>query len=157
MLDDVMMTWFASYANPSDVTLGMHDACIHAWGTCSMLNSMIKYLSGLACMQANLNLERITASHSWVLITQNANENMPNMIPIAYLNENLMDCNENFARDKQEPLTHPHPHMFWYETKGEKEGENFILHSFHVITITFESFHMVFSSEYQHTSTVEHC
>ena len=27
------------------------------------------------------------------LTAQNANENMPNMIPIGYLNENSMDCN----------------------------------------------------------------
>ena len=43
---------------------------------------------------------------------------MPNMIPIAYLNENFMDCNENLAWGNQEPLAHPY--VFWYKTKGEK-------------------------------------
>ena len=44
---------------------------------------------------------------------------MPNMIPIVYLNENLMDCNvENLAWGKQEPLIPSY--MFWYTTKGEK-------------------------------------
>ena len=43
---------------------------------------------------------------------------MPNMIPITYLNENFMDCNENLAWGKQEPLIHPY--MFWYKTEGEK-------------------------------------
>ena len=56
-----------------------------------------KYPSGLACMQADSNLWKITASHFWVLNAQNANENMPNMIPIVYVNENLMYCNENLA------------------------------------------------------------
>ena len=51
-------------------------------------------------MQANANLGKLTASHFQVLNTQNANENMPNMIPIAYLNEILMDCNENQAQGK---------------------------------------------------------
>ena len=27
---DIMMMWFALYANPSAVTSGMHDACMHA-------------------------------------------------------------------------------------------------------------------------------
>ena len=60
---------------------------------------------------------------------------MPNMIPITYLNENFMDCNENLAWGKQEPFVHPY--VFWYKTKGEKVAKNFILHSFHVVTITF--------------------
>ena len=67
---------------------------------------------------SQLNLGKITASHFQVLNTHNANENMPNMIPIAYLNETLMDCNENLAWGKQEPLIHPY--MIWYTTKGEK-------------------------------------
>ena len=69
-------------------------------------------------MQADPNLAKITTSHFWVLNTQSANVNMPNMIPIAYHNENFMDCNENLAWGKQEPLIHPY--MFWYKTKGEK-------------------------------------
>ena len=59
-----------------------------------------KYLIGLACTQADSNLEKITASHFWVLNVQNANKNVPNMIPIAYLNENFMDYNENLAWGK---------------------------------------------------------
>ena len=34
--DDIMMTWFALYVNPSDVTLGMCDECVCAWHMCSM-------------------------------------------------------------------------------------------------------------------------
>ena len=41
------------------------------------------YFSRLAYMQADQNLGKITASHFGVLITQNANKNMPNMILIA--------------------------------------------------------------------------
>ena len=46
------------------------------------------------------------------------NENMPNMIPIAYVNAMLMDCNENLAWGKQEHLIHPY--MFWYTKKERK-------------------------------------
>ena len=46
---------------------------------------------------------------------------MPNMIPVAYLNEDFMDCNEILAWGKQEPLVHPY--MFWYKTKGEKAAK----------------------------------
>ena len=86
--NDVMMTWFTSYAN----LVMSHLACI----TCTCVhgahalckNSMSKYPSGLACMQANSNLREIATSHFQELNTQNASQNMQNMIPIAYLNEN---------------------------------------------------------------------
>ena len=65
--DDAIMTWFALYVNLSDVMSGMHDT----YDLCKTSTS--KYLSGLACMQANPNLAKITASHCWVLNTQNAN------------------------------------------------------------------------------------
>ena len=94
--DDIPMTWFTSYVN-----LAMSHLAL-----CRI--SVSKYSSGLACMQANSNLEKISTSHYWVLYTQNANENMTIMIPIAYLNENFMDCNENLAWGKQEPLIPPH-------------------------------------------------
>ena len=46
------------------------------------------------------------------------------MILIAYLSENLPDCNENLAWGKQEPLVHSY--VFWYKTKGEKaKSQNF--------------------------------
>ena len=97
--NDIMMTWLASYV--SDITSGLCIACMHE-GACALcINSVSKDQSGLACIQAaNLNLGKITASHFQVLDTQNANENMPNMIPIAYLNSNLMECNENLAWGK---------------------------------------------------------
>ena len=40
------------------------------------------------------------------------------MIPIAYLNKNLMDCDENLAWGKQEPLIHLY--VFWHKMKGEQ-------------------------------------
>ena len=85
-------------------------------------NSTSKYLSGLACMQADSNLAKITPPQFQVLITQNANESMPNMVAIAILNENFIDCYENLAWGKQETLVHPY--MFWYTTKGEKSVKN---------------------------------
>ena len=39
--------------------------------------------TGLACMQANCHLAKLTASHNGVLITQIANKNMPKMVLIA--------------------------------------------------------------------------
>ena len=63
-------------------------------------NGTPKYPSGLAGMQADSNLGKITASHFQVLNTQNANENMPGMFPIVYLNQNLRYCNENLAWGK---------------------------------------------------------
>ena len=83
--------------------------------------SMSKYLSGLVCMQADPNLVKITTSHSQVLNIQNANQNMPNMVPIVYLNENFINYNKNLTWGKQEPLSHPY--IFWYKTKGEKAAK----------------------------------
>ena len=98
--NDVMMTWFTFFVNLVKSSLAcashMHIHSAHAlikYGTS-------KYLSGLVCIQANSNLGKLTASHFLVLYTQIANDNMPNMIPIAYHNKNLMDCNENLAWGK---------------------------------------------------------
>ena len=92
--------------------------CMHGTGAIIKM-SMFKYSNGLMGMPANLNLRKLTISHSTVLITQNANKNMPNMFLIVYLNENLRYCNEKFAWGKQEPLIHPY--VFWYTTKGKKQ------------------------------------
>ena len=62
--------------------------CVHVHGTCTLGETgMSKYLSDLACTQADLDLAKITASHFQVLNTQNANGNMPNMILIAYISQ----------------------------------------------------------------------
>ena len=99
---------------PCDVTMGMHVAC-----TCALSKMGVsKYSNGLTGMPADSNLRKLTDSHFQVLITQNANKNMPNMFLIVYLNKNLRYCNENLAWGKREPLAHPY--MFWYTTKGEK-------------------------------------
>ena len=88
-------------------------------GTCAISKiGMPKYSNGLTGTPADSNLRKLTASHFQVLITQNANKNMPNMFLIVYLNENLRYCNENLVWGKQEPLVHPY--MLWYTTKGEK-------------------------------------
>ena len=116
--NDIMMTWFGIYANLVMLCLACK-TCAHVNGTCALCrNSMSMYSSSLECMQADPNLVKITASHFWVLNTQNANYNMPNMIPIASLNENFTDCNKNLAWGEQEPFVYPY--MFWYKTKGEK-------------------------------------
>ena len=82
---------------------------------------------GLACTQANPNLVKTTTSYFQVLNTQNANQNMPNMIPIACLNKNFTNSNENLGWGKQEPLVQLY--MFWYETEGEKVAKtSFYIH-----------------------------
>ena len=59
--DDVMMTWFTLYVNPSDVMSGMCK-CTHEHGACALASMGVsKYLSGLVCMQANPNLTKINA------------------------------------------------------------------------------------------------
>ena len=97
---DVMVMWFASYANlvMSQWACALH---AHMHGT-HALGEMgeLKYLKSLMGMPANWNLRKLTDSHFQVLITQNANENMPNMFLIVYLNENLRYCNENLAWGK---------------------------------------------------------
>ena len=92
---DVMVTWFASYAN----LVTSHWACVsrvRVYGACAIIKmGASNYLNGLTGSPADSNLGKMTASHFKVLITQNANENMPDMFPIVYLNENLRYCNEN--------------------------------------------------------------
>ena len=52
----IMMTWFALHVN----IVVSHLACT----SCACMHGAYAlYLSGLACMQADLNLEKITASH----------------------------------------------------------------------------------------------
>ena len=119
---DVMVTWFTSYANL--VTSQWACAsCTWMHGICAIIiMGASKYSNSLMGMPADLNLTKLTASHFNVLITQNANENMPNMFSIVYINENLRYCNENLAWGKREPLVHPY--VFWYSTKGEKAVKN---------------------------------
>ena len=119
---DVMVMWFASYANlvTSCWACASH-VCEH--GACAIIKmGTFKYSNGLMGTSADSNLMKLTASHFKALVTQNANENMPDMFPIVYLNENLRYCNENLAWGKREPLVHPY--VFWYSTKGEKAVKN---------------------------------
>ena len=81
--NDIMITWFTLYANLVTSHLACM-TCMHLHGTCALYKyGAPKYPSVLASMQADLNLEKITTTHFWVVNTQNANENMPNMIPLS--------------------------------------------------------------------------
>ena len=92
---DIMVTWFTHDAN----LVTSRWACAfraRVHGACAMIKmGASKYSNSLTGMPADSNLGKITASHFKVLITQNVNENMPDMFPIVYLNENLRYCNEN--------------------------------------------------------------
>ena len=61
--NDVMMTWFALFANLVTSCLAcVSCTCMHS--THALVKYGVpKYLSGLACMQANLNLGKLTTSH----------------------------------------------------------------------------------------------
>ena len=97
---DVMVMWIASYAN----LVTSHWACAsrtRLHGTHSIIQmGTSKYSNSLAGAPADWNLGKLTASHFQALITQNANENMPDIFPIVYLNENLRYCNENLGWGK---------------------------------------------------------
>ena len=92
---DIMVTLFTSYAN----LVMSHWACVlctHVHGAHAIIKmGTSMYSNGLMGTPADSNLMKLTASHFKALITQNANENMPNMFRIVYLNENLRYCNEN--------------------------------------------------------------
>ena len=92
---DIMVTWFASYANlvTSCWACASHERMHGAHAIIKMNAS--KYLNGLTGTPADSNLGKLAASHFEALLTQNANENMPNMFPIVYLIENMRYCNEN--------------------------------------------------------------
>ena len=92
---DTMVTWFAYDANLVTSHWACAScACMH--GTHAIIKmGASNYSNGLTGTPADSNLTKLTASHFKALITQNANENMPDMFPIVYLNENLRYCNEN--------------------------------------------------------------
>ena len=78
------------------------------------------------------------------------------MIPITYLTENFMDCNENFWHGvNKNPLFIPM--CFGTKQKVRKWQQLLFTFSFHVVPITFKLFQIIFSIEYQHTLTVECC
>ena len=54
--------------------------------------------------QAKQYLSKLTASHFSTLNTDSANQNMLKRIPIAMLNENKADWNENFRICAEEPI-----------------------------------------------------
>ena len=92
---DIMVMWFTSYVNlvMSQWACALYE---HVHGAHAIIKmAALKHLNSLTGMPANSNLRKLMASHFWVLITQNANENMPNMFLIVYLNENLRYFNEN--------------------------------------------------------------
>ena len=92
---DIMVTWFAHDASlvTSRWACALHARQHGAHAIIKMGAS--KYLNSLTGTPADSNLGKITPSHFKVLITQNANKNMPDLLPIVYLNENLRYCNEN--------------------------------------------------------------
>ena len=92
---DVMVMWFASYANLV-MSQWARVSHVHMHGAHAIIKmGTLMYSNCLTGMPANSNLRKLTASHFKVLITQNANKNMPNIFLIVYLNENYRYCNEN--------------------------------------------------------------
>ena len=122
-----MQTWFILHLNPIDVTCV---TCVHIHSVCTLSNFGVSmYFCRPVYMQAAQNLEKITALHFGVLITQNANKNMTNMILIAELNKNLLDSNENLG------VMNENLSFISMSDKAPELGQNIILHSFHVVVI----------------------
>ena len=119
---DVMVTWFAHDANLVTSRWACASRTREHGARAINLMGAFKYPNGLTGTPVDRSLGKITSPHFKVLITQNANENMPDMFLIVYLNENLRYCNENRARGKREPFVHPY--VFWYTTKGVKAIKN---------------------------------
>ena len=95
---DIMVTWFTS--NAYLVMSCWAWSCTHMHGTCAIIEmGAYTYSNGLMGMPAGSNLMKLTTYFN-ALIAQNANKNMLDMFPVAYLNENLTYCNENLACGK---------------------------------------------------------
>ena len=74
----------ACAVNPNDVMLGTHESHVHA---CQMFLNNIGALhftlwAGMHECQP-LTIKKLTASNNQVIITQNANRNMPKMVLVA--------------------------------------------------------------------------
>ena len=87
---DITVMWLAY-----DVNLVMSRwacaSCVCVHGASAIIKmGTSKHSNGLTGAPANS-----IASHFKALIAQNANKNMPEMVPIVYLKENLRYCNEN--------------------------------------------------------------
>ena len=105
--------------------------CVYMHGAHALSNfGMPMYFRWLVYMQADQNLGKITASHFGVLITQNANMNMPNMILIAELNKNLPDCKGGLVMRTPRSFL-----CLLVSNKAPEVGQNFMLHLFHVVII----------------------
>ena len=135
-----------------------HWACamrLHMHGTCALTKTnMSMYSSDLACMQADQSLPKITTSHFQVLNTQNANEKMPNMTLIAYLNKNITSCNENLAWVNENPSFIPMCFGTSQCTRSwSKLNFTFFSCSHHKIYIN----PILILIEFQYTSTAESC
>ena len=74
----VMPMWSTRVVNPNDI---MHCTCMFRHPYIILMHHIM--LIGLACVHADHQLLKITASHFQVIITQNANENMLIMLLIA--------------------------------------------------------------------------
>ena len=65
--DDFMMMWFTLFVNLVSSCLAWASHA-HVHGTCALIKyGVLKYPSGLVCMHADSNLEKITSSHFQVL------------------------------------------------------------------------------------------
>ena len=79
---DIMVMWFASYVSLV-MSSWAYALGTHMHGTHAIIKmGGLKHSNGLTGMPADSNLRKLTASHFNVLITQNTNENMPNMFLI---------------------------------------------------------------------------
>ena len=86
--NDIMMTWFTIFANLVRHHIWhVHHVCACMHGTCALdILPCLVCLSGLACTQANSDLENALGTKY--------------QMHAKHVNENLMDCNENLVWDR---------------------------------------------------------
>ena len=92
------------YRTCDDIMRTSPGACMQASQPPYVYVACQELLMDVPFTQAEQYLSKLTASHFSTLNTDFANQNMLKRIPIAMLNENKADCNENFRICAEEPV-----------------------------------------------------
>ena len=88
----------------NDVMCTLCGACMQASWPPYVYVASEKLLMDVLFPQAERYLSKLTDSHFSTLNMDFANQNMLKKTPIAMLNENKADCNENFRICAEEPV-----------------------------------------------------
>ena len=92
------------YCMCSDIMRASRGMCMQASQPPLLYAARQELLTDVTFMQAEQYLSKITVSHLSTLNTKFANQNVLKRIPIAMLNENKANWNENFRICAEEPI-----------------------------------------------------